>query len=152
MLWRPKSVSPSYTDVSNGDGYNPRITIVMVSKRHMTRLFVADARDADPSGSGNVRAGTVVDRTITHPTEYDFFLQSHAGTLAGIYEYRAQAGARAKAWCLRTHAEASLYLSLTVPRAKVWCLCKHAAASLSLILTDASCSRHFSQIQPCFFM
>ena len=63
--------------VSNDDGYNPQVTFVIVQKRHMTRLFAADAKDTD--ASGNVRAGTVVDRTITHPSEYDFFLQSHAG-------------------------------------------------------------------------
>ena len=31
--------------------------------------------------SGNCPAGTVVDRDITHPTEFDFYLQSHAGLL-----------------------------------------------------------------------
>ena len=38
-------------------------------------------------------------------------------------------GARAKAWCLHIHAEASL--SLTGGRAKAWCLLIHAEASLS---------------------
>lgn len=31
--------------------------------------------------SGNCKAGTVVDREITHPVELDFYLQSHAGLL-----------------------------------------------------------------------
>lgn len=31
--------------------------------------------------SGNCRAGTVIDREISHPTEFDFYLQSHAGLL-----------------------------------------------------------------------
>ncbi|KAL0166440.1 hypothetical protein M9458_038284, partial [Cirrhinus mrigala] len=29
--------------------------------------------------SGNVPAGTTVDSTITHPSEFDFYLCSHAG-------------------------------------------------------------------------
>ena len=31
--------------------------------------------------SGNCFAGTVVDRDVTHPTDHDFYLQSHAGIL-----------------------------------------------------------------------
>lgn len=31
--------------------------------------------------SGNCFAGTVVDRDVTHPTDHDFYLLSHAGIL-----------------------------------------------------------------------
>jgi len=63
---------------SLGDGsYNPKVTFVVVQKRHHTRLFVSDDRDADRSG--NVPAGTCVDGIITHPHEFSFFLVSHAG-------------------------------------------------------------------------
>ncbi|PAA61921.1 hypothetical protein BOX15_Mlig021460g1 [Macrostomum lignano] len=59
-------------------GYQPGITFVVVQKRHHTRLFCADT--ADRMGrSGNIPAGTAVDQTITHPTEFDFYLCSHAG-------------------------------------------------------------------------
>jgi eukaryotic translation initiation factor 2C len=37
------------------------------------------ARDADRSG--NCKAGTVVDRDVAHPTEFDFYLQAHGGLL-----------------------------------------------------------------------
>ncbi|KAG6814787.1 hypothetical protein H0H93_012244, partial [Arthromyces matolae] len=37
------------------------------------------ANDADRSG--NCPAGTVVDREIVHPTDHDFYLQSHGGLL-----------------------------------------------------------------------
>ncbi|KAJ7284419.1 argonaute-like protein [Mycena rebaudengoi] len=57
---------------------NPSITLVVVGKRHHVRLF-PDQRDADRSG--NCPAGTVVDRDIGHPTEFDFYLQSHGGLL-----------------------------------------------------------------------
>ncbi|KAJ4786535.1 Argonaute family protein [Rhynchospora pubera] len=57
--------------------YMPAITFIVVQKRHHTRLFPYDYRAADRSG--NVPPGTVVDTQICHPTEFDFFLCSHAG-------------------------------------------------------------------------
>ena len=61
-----------------GSDYKPPITFVVVQKRHHTRLFPENP--ADEVGRGkNVPPGTVVDRTIVHPTEKDFFLVSHQG-------------------------------------------------------------------------
>ncbi|KAF7342176.1 Protein argonaute-2 [Mycena venus] len=57
----------------------PNITLVIVGKRHHVRLFPVNDRDADRSG--NCPAGTVIDRDIGHPTEFDFYLQSHGGLL-----------------------------------------------------------------------
>ncbi|KAF9009003.1 argonaute-like protein [Cyathus striatus] len=57
----------------------PKITIIVVGKRHHVRFFPQNDRDADRSG--NCPAGTVVDREISHPTEFDFYLQSHGGLL-----------------------------------------------------------------------
>jgi eukaryotic translation initiation factor 2C len=57
--------------------YTPRITFIIVQKRHNTRLFAANPGDADRSG--NIPAGTVVDTKICHPTDYDFYLNSHSG-------------------------------------------------------------------------
>jgi eukaryotic translation initiation factor 2C len=59
------------------NGYAPAITFVVVQKRHNTRLFVENSKDADRSG--NVKAGTVVDNGICHAIENDFYLMSHAG-------------------------------------------------------------------------
>ena len=59
-------------------GYQPGITFIVVQKRHHTRLFCADKKD-QTGKSGNIPAGTTVDVGITHPTEFDFFLCSHAG-------------------------------------------------------------------------
>lgn len=57
---------------------NPKITVIIVGKRHHVRFFpspgVADR-------SGNCPAGTVVDTEVVHPTEFDFYLQSHGGLL-----------------------------------------------------------------------
>ncbi|KAJ3099460.1 hypothetical protein HDU96_010697 [Phlyctochytrium bullatum] len=54
-----------------------RLTFVIVNKRHGTRFFVKNSQDGDRKG--NVMAGTVVDSGITHPFEFDFFLNSHGG-------------------------------------------------------------------------
>jgi len=60
-------------------GINPTITVIVVGKRHHVRFFPQSERDADRSG--NCPAGTVVDREVAHPTEFDFYLQSHGGLL-----------------------------------------------------------------------
>jgi len=57
----------------------PPVTVVVVGKRHHVRLFPTSKQDEDRSG--NCPSGTVVDVDITHPTEFDFYLQSHAGLL-----------------------------------------------------------------------
>ncbi|KAI0107175.1 RNA interference and gene silencing protein [Nemania sp. FL0031] len=53
----------------------PRITIIIVGKRHNTRFYPSRPGDADRSG--NPMNGTVVDRGITEARNWDFFLQSH---------------------------------------------------------------------------
>ncbi|CAL8144681.1 unnamed protein product [Orchesella dallaii] len=60
------------------DGYNPKITFLIVKKRHHTRFRPVNARDA-VRPKGNIPPGTVVDTVITHPTEMEFFLNSHVG-------------------------------------------------------------------------
>ncbi|RIA87406.1 Piwi domain-containing protein [Glomus cerebriforme] len=57
--------------------YKPNITFVVVQKRHHTRFFPIERRDTDRTG--NCPPGTVVETDITHPFEFDFYLQSHAG-------------------------------------------------------------------------
>ncbi|KAI1386230.1 Piwi-domain-containing protein [Hypoxylon trugodes] len=54
----------------------PRITLIVVGKRHHTRFYPTKASDADRSG--NARSGTVVDRGVTEARSWDFFLQAHA--------------------------------------------------------------------------
>ncbi|CBY20341.1 unnamed protein product [Oikopleura dioica] len=58
--------------------YQPGITFVVVQKRHHTRLFCKN-KDDKIGKSGNIPAGTTVDVGICHPTEFDFYLCSHAG-------------------------------------------------------------------------
>ncbi|KAK0229201.1 argonaute-like protein [Armillaria nabsnona] len=59
-------------------GINPKITFITVIKRHHIRLFSDDPKDIDRN-SKNLIAGTVVDRDITSPVLFDWYLQSHCG-------------------------------------------------------------------------
>ncbi|GAB4850453.1 argonaute 1 [Ancistrocladus abbreviatus] len=60
--------------------YQPPVTFVVVQKRHHTRLFANNHNDRNSvDKSGNILPGTVVDSKICHPTEFDFYLCSHAG-------------------------------------------------------------------------
>jgi eukaryotic translation initiation factor 2C len=58
-------------------GYRPRILVCVCARRHNTRFFAKNHKDADRSG--NLQAGLVVDKSVTHPYAFDFFLQAHAG-------------------------------------------------------------------------
>ncbi|OCF55470.1 hypothetical protein L486_06954 [Kwoniella mangroviensis CBS 10435] len=57
-------------------GYRPRLLMCICAKRHNTRFF---GRTEDVDRTGNLPSGLVVDRSITHPYAFDFFLQAHAG-------------------------------------------------------------------------
>lgn len=56
--------------------FNPRITYIIVTKRHHARFF-GDKNNIDRSG--NILPGTVIDQGITSREFYDFYLNSHAG-------------------------------------------------------------------------
>jgi hypothetical protein len=65
-------------EVGAGPTYNPKITVIIVGKRHHTRFYpVPEENNAD--NSGNTVPGTVVDRGVTSVYDFDFFLQAHAG-------------------------------------------------------------------------
>ncbi|CEF61129.1 Protein argonaute-4 [Strongyloides ratti] len=59
-------------------GYQPGITFIVVQKRHHTRFFVCN-KDERVGKAQNIPPGTIVDSGVTHPTEFDFYLCSHAG-------------------------------------------------------------------------
>lgn len=58
-------------------GCRPRITYIIVTKRHHTRFFGEGTKFLDRSG--NVMPGLVVDRDVTSNEYYDFYVNSHAG-------------------------------------------------------------------------
>lgn len=70
---------PIFTDACKDLKINPKITVIIVAKRHHVRFFPKHPGDADRSG--NCPAGTVVDQVVAHPTEFDWYLQSHGGLL-----------------------------------------------------------------------
>lgn len=60
-----------------GPNYKPNVTFIVVQKRHHTRFFPTDRRFTD-GRNNNVMPGTVVDKDIVHPHQYQFYLASHA--------------------------------------------------------------------------
>jgi len=58
-------------------GYCPPVTFITVQKRHNTRFFPTNPANGDKSG--NILPGTVVDTGVCHRTNFDFYLNSHAG-------------------------------------------------------------------------
>lgn len=73
---------PAFTKAFNelyGKAQNhPKVSIVIVGKRHHTRFFPTRAEDAD-GRTGNPKPGTVVDRGVTGEKIFDFFLLAHQG-------------------------------------------------------------------------
>ncbi|XP_052848363.1 protein argonaute-2 isoform X1 [Drosophila gunungcola] len=57
-------------------GIKPKICCVIVVKRHHTRFFPS-GEPSQYNKFNNVDPGTVVDRTIVHPNEMQFFMVSH---------------------------------------------------------------------------
>ncbi|KAI6038510.1 argonaute-like protein [Pisolithus marmoratus] len=58
---------------------NPKITMIVIAKRHHVRFFTTKLGDADRSG--NCPAGTVIDQVVAHPVEFDWYLLSYGGLL-----------------------------------------------------------------------
>ncbi|KAI9888112.1 MAG: hypothetical protein M1823_000047 [Watsoniomyces obsoletus] len=56
----------------------PKVSIIIVGKRHHTRFYPTTENDMDIK-SGNPKNGTVVDRGVTSERHWDFFLQAHTG-------------------------------------------------------------------------
>lgn len=61
-------------------GINPKITYIIVTKRHHARFFgTSKTSPRDLDRIKNIVAGTVIDTDITSSTHWDFYLNSHAG-------------------------------------------------------------------------
>lgn len=65
-----------YAACKSQQAYNPKITMVVVQKRHHTRFFPGKSGIGDHRNN-NVPAGTIVDTEIVHPNETHFYLVSH---------------------------------------------------------------------------
>lgn len=55
----------------------PQITVIIATKRHHVRFFPRPNDKATGDRNGNPLPGTLVERDVTHPKHYDFYLCSH---------------------------------------------------------------------------
>lgn len=67
----------SMSDALKEMNCNAELVVLVVQRQHHLRLFPLSGRHTDRSG--NCVPGTVIDTQITHPYEFNFVLQSHAG-------------------------------------------------------------------------
>lgn len=73
-----KSLCQTNPELRKQASYDPKITLVVVGKRHQTRFFPpGNAHRSQTSKSGNFRPGLLVDSVICHPYYFDFYLQAH---------------------------------------------------------------------------
>lgn len=75
VIWKEAKLNPSTF---------PKFTFIIVGKRHHVRFF--PIHNGDKDNSGNLKAGFVVDSTITssYKNMPDFYLQSHSGLLGSM--------------------------------------------------------------------
>lgn len=71
MEYEIKALRGAFKDVGAN---NPKITVIVATKRHHIRFF-PEKPNADRHG--NPIPGTLIDREVTHPFQYDFYLCSH---------------------------------------------------------------------------
>lgn len=64
-----------YTNDLQKRGF-PRVSIIIVGKRHHTRFYPTEAKQAERSF--NCMPGTIVDRGVVEVRNWDFFLQAHS--------------------------------------------------------------------------
>ncbi|PYI17866.1 Piwi-domain-containing protein [Aspergillus violaceofuscus CBS 115571] len=69
-----KACQHMYSKTESAKGL-PRISVVVVGKRHHTRFYPTREEDAD--GFLNPKNGTVVDRGVTEARNWEFYLQAH---------------------------------------------------------------------------
>jgi eukaryotic translation initiation factor 2C len=78
---RELKMSPKITLIVVGKRHHIRYSYLLPSRIHLNIFFGSLFPEEQADRSGNCPAGTVADRGIAHPTEFDFYLQSHGGLL-----------------------------------------------------------------------
>lgn len=68
----------AFKDLYGAEPKHPKISIIVVGKRHHTRFYPTNMKDTDER-TGNPKPGTVVDRGVTGEKLFDFFLLAHQG-------------------------------------------------------------------------
>ncbi|KAL7619906.1 Protein argonaute [Parahypoxylon ruwenzoriense] len=57
---------------------SPKFTVIIATKRHHVRFFPRQGDKTAGDRNGNPLPGTLVERDVTHPKHFDFYLCSHA--------------------------------------------------------------------------
>ncbi|KAI6777942.1 eukaryotic translation initiation factor 2C [Emericellopsis cladophorae] len=69
----------------------PKFTVIVATKRHHIRFFPGpDQRNKGGDQNGNSKPGLLVEREVTHPSLWDFYLNSHKaiqGTARPVHYY-----------------------------------------------------------------
>lgn len=69
----------------------PKFTVIIATKRHHIRFFPGpDQRSKGGDRNGNSKPGLLVEREVTHPFLFDFYLNSHSaiqGTARPVHYY-----------------------------------------------------------------
>lgn len=71
-------IKKAFEKLYGGESKHPKMSIIVVGKRHHTRFYPTKEEDADKK-TGNPQPGTIVDRGVTGEKLYDFFLLAHQG-------------------------------------------------------------------------
>jgi eukaryotic translation initiation factor 2C len=72
------SFKKAFDKLYGAEKNHPKISIVVVGKRHHTRFYPTQEADTD-GRTGNPKPGTIVDRGVTGEKLFDFFLLAHQG-------------------------------------------------------------------------
>jgi len=68
----------AFDKLYGAESKHPKISIIVVGKRHHTRFYPTKMEDTDGK-TGNPQPGTIVDRAVTGEKLFDFFLLAHQG-------------------------------------------------------------------------
>ncbi|KAI2385546.1 Protein argonaute [Ophidiomyces ophidiicola] len=72
-----RHIKDIFKDIAMGKEWEVKVTVIICSKRHHIRAF-PDSNDRNAADkNGNPLPGTLVERDVTNPHGYDFFLWSH---------------------------------------------------------------------------
>jgi eukaryotic translation initiation factor 2C len=64
-------------EINQGNDWQGKITVVVASKRHHIRAFPDPGDRSAADRNGNPLPGTLVEKDVTSPRDWDFFLWSH---------------------------------------------------------------------------
>ncbi|KAH8500288.1 hypothetical protein H0E87_015513 [Populus deltoides] len=137
--------------------YQPPVTFIVVQKRHHTRLFANNHRDRNSTDkSGNILPGTVVDSKICHPTEFDFYLCSHAGIQAVMVRWFLFLGMSIPLLSLMCSAQMTKGTSRPAHYHVLWDENNFTADGIqsltnNLCYTYARCTRSVSVVPPAYY-